>query len=186
MRKYKRMQKLFLSSLFAMLIVSEISFAQSKALLLQNNFDGKNFVISEGKMIKIFTKNHLTFEGNFSIINDSIIELDNFRINISTISTIQCHKYSKAQTIAGGVFVIGGGLMGIASVSFFTLATNPSNYYVNDVTPAANCLAGIGCCLGSIGAIAFGAPFLIAQIFRNEKFIVASDYRLSVIYKKNI
>lgn len=71
-----------------LLICKQNSFGQKKSIYLINKINGKEFVVNEGTKIRIYN-NAKNLKGKFSIINDSLILINNDSCKVSNIVSLE-------------------------------------------------------------------------------------------------
>jgi len=158
---------LFQLSLFAQNHVDNVD----KFLVLKHSESSKQRILSENKRIKIWLGNSEEdpIKGRFTILNDSIIKINDQQFNISKIAKLRTSRL--ATKIVGGVLAVPGtSLILIGGGAII-------NALIVDASTAAFAIiiGGISIVLGIIPA-AIGIPLLLS----GKKYDIKEKWSLSV------
>lgn len=99
----------FLISLILILFISDQVNGQSAHLQLNNKIVESTKIIEEGKRVEVEILNREKLLGKLSIINDSMISIQDHLLNLSDIKYIK--RNPLGLNIVGKVLFIGGGLL---------------------------------------------------------------------------
>jgi hypothetical protein len=91
------------------------SFGQSKSILVVNQSTNESVLITESDKVKIYTQYHKTLVGRLSIVNDSIIQVDQVPFRLSDIQDLYFRpktkrRSSNALIISGTALLVGGAI----------------------------------------------------------------------------
>ena len=133
------MKKFYLTITF--FLISQFLVGQSNYLIFKNKKGGIETTVNEGMVIKVYTNRKTFYKGKFkilydSLINSTMIKIDNTTIPIEAVKHITCYDSSDKFILAlGGVFSTLGSIGGLVSLS--TYYNNRGIFDVIYLIPAA-------------------------------------------------
>ena len=133
------------------------SFGQSKSILVINQSTNETVQITELQKVKIYTRYHKTLVGRLSIVNDSIIQVDQVPFRLSDIQDLYYRpktkrRSSNALIISGTALLVGGAIkysLTAVSNAYSTIVgiINGSSYQQESYTGSIIAMSGGGAAL---------------------------------------
>ena len=93
------------------------AFAQPQ-MLISSNYYKKSYPIKEGNKIVVYLKNKVEIQGNFYVVNDSMITVDDTTVNLKTIDFISARVHNTNTVVVIGVTTAVCGLWPITGLYF--------------------------------------------------------------------
>ena len=140
-----------------------------RGILSSKKDKDKVSIIKEEKKIKVWINGHEEpVKGKYTIVNDSVIRIEEADININTINKIRAPRlFTK---IAGGILVTGGAVFTGVGLSVIVISLNS-----NELGAAFGLLIGIITTIFGVIPTVIGVPvFFIGKKFKTE------DYQFSI------
>ena len=148
-------------------------------MLIKDEFNHKSYMLKENSMVVVYLKNHFIIKGKLFVKNDSMINVDDTAIHISSINFLKTHAYDEAKVwIGGGLSALGVGFTGLSLVYFNASTNTVVNNCNNNISYCflASASLLVGCASGLTGS-----SMLFSQLFNQKKFDLQSQYHAEII-----
>lgn len=152
------------------LLISSISFSQEKeqrGVLVSNAEKGKFFLVIEGYMVKVFTKDSKVYKGVLGIHDASTIKVNKDEIKLADIIEFRGND-RKRNVLGKSVMLSGAGLFAAAMVTFIITGDD-----------ALDVVKQIMVITGAVGVVAITSGALVYVNKRNFKASDGWSYEVS-------